>query len=168
MGSGVASTPVRKQVQIEGATYRHGSASGIQIGASLHNVPEKDKDGGNGEGEGEEDYDDTPGETPKDEYDGEEEDDEDDAQFIDTDPVPPKHWTQSQQAQKDKQESSLVKEILSDDEKQQKSQMEVQEISKESASPSEGQPSSQSEGSGPVPGELDLQDLGNEDKSAVK
>ena len=54
------------------------------------------------------------------------EDNEDDIQFDDTDPVPPKCWTQSQQAQQDEQESSLVKEILSDDEKQQKSQMEVQ------------------------------------------
>ena len=61
-----------------------------------------------------------------------------------------------------------MKEILSDDEKQQKSQMEAQKASKESASPSEDQPSSQSEGSGPAPGELDLQDPGNEDKSAVK
>ena len=56
-----------------------------------------------------------------------------------------------------------MKEILSDDEKQQKSWMEVQKASKESASPSKGQPSSQGEGSGPVPGEADLQDLGNED-----
>ena len=81
---------------------------------------------------------------------------------------PPKHWTQSQQAQQDKQESSLVREILSDDEKQQKSWMEAQKASKESASPSEGQPSSQGEGSGPVPGEPDLQDLGTEYESAVK
>ena len=61
-----------------------------------------------------------------------------------------------------------MKEILSDDEKQQKSQMEVQKASKESASPSEGQPSSQGEGSGPVPEEADLQDPGNEDELAVK
>ena len=40
--------------------------------------------------------------------------------------------------------------------------------SKESASPSKGQPSSQGEGSGPVPGEADLQDPGNEDESIVK
>ena len=89
-----------------------------------------------------------PRETPKDEG---EEDNEDDAQFVDTDPVPPKCWTGSQQAQQDKQESSLVKEILSDDEKQQKSQMEAQKASKESASPSNGQLSSQGEGSEPVP-----------------
>ena len=151
-------------------------APGIHIGASLHNVLERDKDDDNGEGEGEEDddddNDDTPGENSKDEEDGEdgeeEEDNEDDAQFIDTNPVLPKHWTWSQQAQQDKQESSLVKEILSDDEKQQKSQMEVQKASKESASPSESQLSSQGEGSGSVPGELDLQDLGNKDESAVK
>ena len=61
-----------------------------------------------------------------------------------------------------------MKEILSDDEKQQKSQMEVQKASKESASPSKGQLSSQGEGSGLIPGEADLQDLGNEDESAVK
>ena len=164
LGSGGASAPVQKQVRIEGATYRHGSALSIHIGASLHNVPERDEDDGNREGEGEEDDDDNnddiQGETPKDEDDEEdpegEDDDEDDAQFIDTDPIPPKHRTQSQQVQQDKQESSLVKEILSDDEKQQKSQMEAQKASKESASPSKGQPSSQGDGNGPVPGEADL------------
>ena len=176
LGSGGASAPIQKRVKLEGTTYCHGSAPGIHIGASLHNVPERDEDDDNGEGEGEEDYDgdndNTLGETPKDEDDEEdseqEEDDEDDAQFIDTDPVLPKHWTWSQQAQQDKQESSLVKEILSDDKKQQKSQMEVQKASKESASPSEGQLSSQGEGSGLITGESDLQDPGNEDKSAVK
>ena len=61
-----------------------------------------------------------------------------------------------------------MKEILSDNEKQQKSQMEAQKASKESASPSDGQPSSQGEGSEPVPEEPDLQDPGNEDESAVK
>ena len=61
-----------------------------------------------------------------------------------------------------------MKEILSDDEKQQKSRMEAQKASKELASPSEGQSSSQGEGSGPVLGEADLQDPGNEDKSVVK
>ena len=110
--------------------------------------------------------------TPKyedNEEDGEgEEDDEHDAQFVDTDPVPPKCWTWSQQAQQDEQESSLVKEILCDDEKQQKSWMEMQKASKESASPSEGQPSFQGNGNGPVSGKADLQDPGNEDKSAVK
>ena len=57
---------------------------------------------------------------------------------------------------------------MSDDEKQQKSQMEAQKTSKESASPSDGQPSSRGEGSEPVPEEADLQDPGNEDESAVK
>ena len=176
LGSEGASTPVQKWVRIKGATYRHRSALGIHIGASLHNVPERDEDDDNREGEGEEDdddnNDDTQGETPKDEDDEEdgegEEDDEDDAHFIDTNPIPPKHWTQSQQAQQDEQESSLVKETLSDDKKQQKSRMEVQKASKELASSSKGQLSSQGEGSGPVPGEADLQDLGNEDKSAIK
>ena len=158
LGSRGASAPVQKRVRIEGATYHHGLAPGIHIGASLHNVPERDEDDDNREGEGEEDdddnNDDTQGETHKDEDDEEdgegEEEDEDDAQFIDTDSVPTKHWTWSQQAQQDEQKSSLVKEILSDNEKQQKSQMEVQKASKESACSSEGQLSSQGEGSGPV------------------
>ena len=55
-----------------------------------------------------------------------------------------------------------------DDEKQQKSQVEVRRASKESASPSDGQPSSQGEGNEPVPEEADLQDPGNEDESSVK
>ena len=61
-------------------------------------------------------------------------------------------------------------EILSDDEKQQKSQMEVQKASKELASPSEGQPSSQGGGSGSVSGEPDLPDPVNEGgkEAAVK
>ena len=63
--------PIQKRVRLEGATYHHGSAPGIHIGASLHNVPERDKDDNNSEGEGKEDNDvdndDTPGETPKDE-----------------------------------------------------------------------------------------------------
>ena len=96
------------------------------------------------------------------------EDDEDDVQFVNTDPMPPKHWTRSQQAQQDKQESSLVKEILSDDERQQKCRMEAQKTSKELAFPSDGQPSSQGEGSEPVPKEADLQDPGNKDESTVK
>ena len=61
-----------------------------------------------------------------------------------------------------------MKEILSDDKKQQKSQMEVQKASKESASPSDSKPSSQGEGSEPVPEEADLQDPRNEDELAVK
>ena len=142
----------------------------IHIGASLHNVPERDEDDDNWDGEGKEDNDDTPGETSKDEDEGEEDDEEDDAQFIDTNPVPSKHWTRSQQAQQDEKESSLVKEILSDDEKQQKSRMEVQKASKELASPSKGQRSSQGKGSGSVPGEPDLQDPENEGgkEAAVK
>ena len=169
MGSGGASAPVQKRVRIEGATYHHGSALSIHVGASLHDVPERDEDEGYKEDEEEEDDDDNiQGETPKDEDNEGEEDNEDDAQFVDTDPVPSKCWTQSQQAQQDEQESSLVKEILSDDEKQQKSQMEVQKTSKESASSSDGQPSSQSEGNEPVPEEADLQGPGNEDESAVR
>ena len=46
--------------------------------------------------------------------------------------------------------------------------MEVQRTSKESASPSEGQPSSQGEGNEPVPKKADLQDPWNKDELAVK
>ena len=46
--------------------------------------------------------------------------------------------------------------------------MEVQKVSKESASPSNGQPSSQGKGKEPVPKEADLQDPGNEDELVVK
>ena len=150
---------------IEGATYWHGSAPRIHIGASLHDVPERDEDDEyekDGE-EGNEDYNDynekvNQGDTPKDEDNEEEEEDEDNAQFVNINPVPPKCWTQSQQAQQDEQESSLVTEILSDDERQQKSQMGAQKASKELASPSDSQPSSQGEGNKPVPKETDLQD----------
>ena len=94
-------------------------APSIHVGASLHDVPEKGEDDDYEKDEEEEDDDGDNdiiwGETPKDE-DNEEE--EDDAQFVDTDPIPPKCWTESQQAQQDEQESSLVTEILSDDEKQ--------------------------------------------------
>ena len=147
LGSRGASAPVQKQVKIEGATYRHGLAPSIHVGASLHDVPERGENGDYEKDEEEEDEDndndEIRGETPKDEDNEEEEDDEDDAQFIDTNPVPPKCWTRSQQAQQDEQESSVVIEILSDDEKQQKSRMEVQKASRESASPSDSQPSSQ-------------------------
>ena len=78
---------LQKQVKLEGATYYHGSAPGIHIGASLHDVQEKDKDDDNWDGEEKEDNDDTPGETHKDEE--EEDDDDDDTQFIDTNPSPP-------------------------------------------------------------------------------
>ena len=46
--------------------------------------------------------------------------------------------------------------------------MEVQRTSKESASPSNSQPSSQGEGNEPVPKKADLQDPGNKDELAVK
>ena len=83
LGPEGASAPVQKRVRIEGATYHHGSAPGIHIGASLHNVPEREEDDDNREGEEEEDdegnNDEAQGETPKDEDDDEEEEDEDDA-----------------------------------------------------------------------------------------
>ena len=46
--------------------------------------------------------------------------------------------------------------------------MEAQEVSKESASPSDGQPSSQGKGNEPVPEEADLQDPGNKDELVMK
>ena len=172
LGSEGASAPVQKRDKIEGATYRHGSAPSIYVGVSLHDVQERDV-GDNYEKEEEEEDEDNDndvirGDTPKDGDNKEEDDDEDDAQFVDNNPVPPKCWTRSQQAQQDEQESSLVTEILSDDEKQRKSWVEVQEVSKESASPSDGQPSSQGKGNKPVPEEADLQDPGNEDESVMK
>ena len=125
LGSEGAPAPVQKRVKIEGATYCHGLAPSIHVRASLQDVLERgeDDDYEEDEEEGDEndDNDIIQGETPKDEDNEEEEEDEDDAQFVNTDPFPPKHWTQSQQAQQDEQESSLVTEILSDNEKQQKS-----------------------------------------------
>ena len=44
LGSGGASAPIWKQVKFEGVTFCHGSTPGIQGGASLHNVDEKDED----------------------------------------------------------------------------------------------------------------------------
>ena len=122
-------------------------------------MDEEDKDGGNREGEGDVDDDNTQGETPQGENE-EEEDDDDDSQVINTNPTPSKHWTRSQQAHQDEEESSLVKEILSDDKKQQKSHMEVQKASKEKelTSSSKDQLSSQGEGSGSISKELDHQD----------
>ena len=166
LGSGGASTPVWKQVRIEGATYRHGSAPNIHIGASLHDVLEGDKDDNKEEEDNGDDDDNVQGETPKHEGNKGEEDDEDNAQFVDPNPVPPKHWTWSQQAQRDEQESSLVKEILSDEEK--KSQMEVQKASKESVPSSNDQPGSQDKEGKPVFEEAGLQDPENEDESAAQ
>ena len=172
MGSEGASAPVQKWVKIKGATYQHGSALSIHIGASLHDVlnREEDDDGEDDGKERDEEFKEgvDQGGTPRDEDNEEEEDDEDDAQFVDTDPIPSKHWTQSQQAQQDEQESSLVVEVLSDNEKQQRSCVEVQTASKGSAPPSDSQPSSQGEGDDPVPEEADLQDPGNEDESVMK
>ena len=147
-------------------------APSIHVGASLHDVPEREeddnyeKDGKERDEEFKEDV--NQGGIPKDKGNKEEEDNEDDTQFVNTDPAPPKHWTQSQQAQQDEQESSLVIEILSDDEKQQKSHVEAQAASKRSAPPSDSRPSSQGEGDDSVPKEADLQDPGNEDESVMK
>ena len=61
-GSGAAKckepdTPVQKRVRIEGATYRHEPAKSINVGASLHDVPERDEDDDYEEDEEEEDED---------------------------------------------------------------------------------------------------------------
>ena len=57
MGSEGASAPVQKWVKIEGATYCHGSAPSIHVGASLHDVLERDEDDGYEKDEEEEDED---------------------------------------------------------------------------------------------------------------
>ena len=134
------------------------------MGVSLHNVDEKDEDNKDEEGEGGKDDDNPLEDTPKDDAEeGEDEDEE--IQVIESEPVPSKHWTQSQQAQQDEKESSLVKEILSDDEKLQKSQEEVEKASKEkvSAPSTSDQQDSLGEGSGSVSGELDHQEPGKEE-----
>ena len=43
LGSEGAPAPVQKWVKIEGATYRHGLAPSIHVGASLHDIPERDE-----------------------------------------------------------------------------------------------------------------------------
>ena len=81
------------------------------MGASLHDMDEKDEDNNGMEGEEEEDDDDTPEDTPRDKIEeGEEEDDN--IQVIDVNPTPSKHWTQSQQAQQDEKESSSEGDIV--------------------------------------------------------
>ena len=51
LGSGGASARVQNRVKFEGATYHHGSALGIYIEASLHDVPERDEDDDNWDGD---------------------------------------------------------------------------------------------------------------------
>ena len=53
LGSEGASAPVQKRVKIKGATYWHGSALSIHIGASLHDVPNREEDD-DGEDDGKE------------------------------------------------------------------------------------------------------------------
>ena len=77
LGSEGASAPIWKQVKFEGVTPCHGPTLGIHIGASLHNMDEKDKDVNDREGEEGEDDDNTPGETPKGENKEGEDDDDD-------------------------------------------------------------------------------------------
>ena len=134
------------------------------MGASLHNVEEKDEDNDGEEGEGDKDDDNTPEDTPKDNAE-EGEDKDEEIQVIETNPVSSKCWTRSQQAQQDEKESSLVKEILSDDKKLQKSQEETEKASKEKASaPStSNQQNLLGEGSGSVSEELHHQDPGKEE-----
>ena len=151
-------------MKFEGVTFHHGSTPSIHVGASLHEVEEKDEDNNGEEGEGDEDDNNPPEDTPKDDVEeGEDEDEE--IQVIESDPVPSKCWTWSQQAQQDEKESSLVKEILFDDEKLQKSWEEAEKASKEKASaPSTSdQQDSLGEGSGSVSRELDHQEPGKEE-----
>ena len=77
LGSGGASAPIWKRVKFEGVTFCHVSTPGIHMGASLHDVDEKDKDNNGGEGEEEEDDDNTPEDTPRDKVKEGEEDDDD-------------------------------------------------------------------------------------------
>ena len=164
LGSGGASAPIRKRVKFMGVTFHHGLTPSIHVGASLHDVEEKDEDNDGDEGEGEEDDNNTMEDTPKDN--AEEGEDKDEViQVIETDPVTSKHWTQSQQAQQDEKESSLVKEILSDDEKLQKSREEVEKASKEkvSAPSTSDQQSLLGEGSGSVFEDLDHQEPGKKE-----
>ena len=127
-------------------------------------MEEKDEDNKGEEGEGGEDDDNPPEDTPKDDA-KEGEDENEKIQVIESEPVPSKCWTRSQQAQQDEKESSLVKEILSDDKKLQKSREEVEKASKEKASaPSTSdQQDSLGEGSDSVSGELDHQEPGKEE-----
>ena len=163
LGSEGALAPVWKRVKFEGATFCHGSTPSIHVGASLHEVEEKDEDNNGEKGEGYEDDDSLLEDIPKDNAE-EGEDEDEDIQVTESKPAPSKHWTQSQQAQQDEQESSLVREILSDDEKLQKSQEEAEKASKEKASaPSTSdQQDPLGEGSGSVSGELDHQEPGKE------
>ena len=63
-----APAPVQKWVKIEGATYHHGLAPSIHVGASLHDVPERDEKDEEKEDEGEDNNNDIIwGETPRDE-----------------------------------------------------------------------------------------------------
>ena len=90
LGSEGASAPVQKQVKIEGATYRHGSAPSIHVGSSLHDVPERDEGDNYEKDEEEEDEDNNNdvirGDTPKNE---DKEEEEDDAQFVNNNPFLP-------------------------------------------------------------------------------
>ena len=80
LGSEGASAPVQKWVKIEGATYWHWSAPSIHVGASLHDVLEREEDDNyenDGKERDEEFKEDVNQEgTPKDEGNEEEEDDE--------------------------------------------------------------------------------------------
>ena len=68
LGSEGASAPVQKWVRIEGATYGHGSTPSIHVGASLHDVPEREEDEKDGKERDEEFEEDVnQGGTPKDE-----------------------------------------------------------------------------------------------------
>ena len=99
--------------------------------ASFHNVNDKDEDDED-EDVNEENGDNAPEDTPENKL----LEDNDIIQVVDDSLVPSRHWTRSQQAQQKEKEFSLVEDILSDDDKHPKSQMEVKMASKEKMSAS--------------------------------
>ena len=121
---------------MEGAILQHGLTPKISMGVSLHDADDKDEDNYD-KNDGEED-DENPPENVQGKELGEDDPDYDhDVQVEDSDLILSsslRHWTHSQQAQQAKQdeaESSLVEEILSDDDKSQKSRMEAKIASQE-------------------------------------
>ena len=61
LGSEGALAPIRKQVKFKRANFHHGLTPSIHVGASLHDVEEKDEDNDGDKGEGDEDDNNTSG-----------------------------------------------------------------------------------------------------------
>ena len=176
LGSKGASAPSQKWVQFEGATLQHGSTPKISMGLSLHNADDKDEDNYD-ENDGEDD-DENPPENRQGKEPGEDDPDyEHDVQVENNDLIPfssLRCWTHSQEAQQvkwDEAESSLVEEILSDDDKSWKSRTEVKVASQEkvAASISKGGEPKLSTSSGKPSLPPDQKDLkGEEDGPATE